>query len=301
MTNIVVFPANEGICTCIVEFKYGNSKWGVDMSWIIIIRDILDIAIVAYVIYRLMLLLKGTRAVELLKGLAVLFIASVLSYRLGFTTINWILKNITTMLFVALPIVFHPELRRALEKIGRGHFFGHSFYKYRSKNLEETINEITTAAFKMSERHWGALLVIERETGLTDYTENSISLDCIISSELLMGIFTPGSPLHDGATIISGDRVMAAGCLLPLTDNPNLSIQYGTRHRAAFGLAENSDALVIVVSEESGIVTLALDNRQRRYFDVKSLKDRLLTELRDKKEEKKFFKRIFNWGRKASD
>lgn len=263
------------------------------MTWVIFFRDILDILIVAYVVYRLMLLLRGTRAVELLKGLAVLFIASVLSYRLGFSTINWLLRNITTMLFVALPIVFHPELRRALEKLGRGYFFGQMIFKYQSKDLEETVNEVVKSAFILSQKRWGALLVIERETGLMDYVEEGINLDGIVSSELLVGIFTPKSPLHDGATIISGDRVLAAGCVLPLTDKPDLTGQYGTRHRAAIGMAENSDALVIVVSEESGNVTLVFGDKIRRYFDEISLKDRLLRELTNKHEDKNLLQRIF--------
>ncbi len=268
-------------------------KRGVVVAWLIFFRDILDILIVAYVVYRLMLLLRGTRAVELLKGLAVLFIASVLSYRLGFSTINWLLRNITTMLFVALPIVFHPELRRALEKLGRGYFFGQRIFKYQSKDLEETINEIIEAAFILSQRRWGALIVIERETGLLDYVEEGINLDGIISADLLVGIFTPNSPLHDGAVIISGDRVLAAGCVLPLTDKPDLAGQYGTRHRAAIGMAENSDALVIVVSEESGNVTLVFEDKIRRYFDGISIKDRLLRELTNGREDRNLLRRIF--------
>lgn len=263
-----------------------------------VLRDILDIAIVAYVLYRLMLLLKGTRAVELLKGLAVLFLASVISYKLGFNTIHWIMKNITTMILVALPLVFHPELRRALEKLGRGQFFGYSFFRYQSKDLEETIKEIVEATFILAQKNWGALLVMERETGLNDYLEESIPLDSLISTELLLSIFTPNGPLHDGAAIIRGDRVVAASCLLPLTEKAHLSSQYGTRHRAALGMAENSDALIIVVSEETGFVSMAFGQKLIRYLDKRSLQDRLFRELQDKGAEENVWHKIVRWGRK---
>ncbi len=245
------------------------------MTWALILRDVLDMAIVAFVIYRLMLLIRGTRAVEIIKGLAVLFIASLISDRLGFITINWILRNVMTMVFVALPIVFHPELRRALEQIGRGRFFS----QLQGRDLEEVVQDVVKAVFELSSRRWGALIVIERETGLNDYLEDGVSLDSTVSSELLTGIFSPDNPLHDGAVIIRKDRILAASCVLPLSEKARFSSKVGTRHRAAMGLAEDSDALVIVVSEESGVVNLVFNSHMRRYFDEGSLKERLLKEL----------------------
>ncbi|HOB19424.1 MAG TPA: diadenylate cyclase CdaA [Candidatus Atribacteria bacterium] len=245
----------------------------IQFPWVI--RHIIDIAIVAYVLYRLMLLIRETRAEQVLKGLAILLMATKLSEILQFYTIYWILKNTVTVGVIALLIVFQPELRRALEQIGRGQLFDKSLFINDDKDSSVIINEISKAVLNMAKANIGALIVIERKTGLNDYLETGVRLDAELSGPLLENIFVPNTPLHDGAVIIRGSRIAAAGCFLPLTENPNLSKQLGTRHRAALGISENSDAVAIVVSEETGIISMANNGKLTRYLDSKGLKDML--------------------------
>jgi len=235
--------------------------------------NIIDMLVVAALIYKLFLWIKGTRAVQLLKGLVVLLIATTISDWLGLYTINWILKNIRTMVIVAIPVVFQPELRRALERLGRGKFFARPIVFLGEEDTTRIINEITRAVLMMVKNKIGALIVIERETGISDYVETGVALDSVISGEFLINIFTPNSPLHDGAVIIRGDRVAAAGCFLPLTENPNLGKELGTRHRAALGITEISDAVALVVSEETGVISLAREGKLTRYLDEKTLRE----------------------------
>ncbi|MEW6622746.1 MAG: diadenylate cyclase CdaA [Bacillota bacterium] len=236
---------------------------------------ILDITVVSYVIYKVIMLIRGTRAVQLIKGLFVLVLAYFISDLLQLTTVNWFLQQIQLLIVVALPIVFQPELRRALEQLGRGKIFNHSFTYLGVEDRSKLINELVRAAQAMSKNKYGALIVIENETGLSDYIDTGIIMDSVVSAELLVNIFVPNTPLHDGAVIIRGDRIAAAGCFLPLTDSPYLSKQLGTRHRAALGITENSDCVVLVVSEETGIVSLANDGELIRYLDEKNLKETL--------------------------
>ncbi|HHY47835.1 MAG TPA: TIGR00159 family protein [Firmicutes bacterium] len=240
-----------------------------------VVTSVADILIVAYVIYRVLVLIRGTRAVSLIKGLAVLFVANLISQVLGLTTVYWLLQRTITMVFVALPIVFLPELRRALEQIGRGRLFSGGFDLFSPENPKEVIAEISRAAGILSREKVGALLVIERNTGLSDLIEAGIKLDAIVSGELLVNIFTPNTPMHDGAVVIRGGRVAAAGCYLPLTDNPSVSRRLGTRHRAALGISEQTDAVVVIVSEETGVISIASDGRLTRYLDEDSLRERL--------------------------
>jgi len=235
--------------------------------------NIFDMLVVAALIYKLFQWIKGTRAVQLLKGIVVLLIATTISDWLGLYTINWILNNIRTMVVVAIPVVFQPELRRALERIGRGKFFARPFTFLEEEDTDRVINEIIRAVVTMSKNKTGALIVLERETGINDYIETGVSLDSVISGEFMINIFIPNSPLHDGAVIIRGDRVAAAGCFLPLTENPNLGKELGTRHRAAIGITEISDAVAIVVSEETGIISLAREGRITRNYDEKTLRE----------------------------
>ncbi len=255
------------------------------MFWTAAIRDIIDILIVAYVFYRLILLIKGTRAVELLKGLVVLFITALVSDWLGFTTISWILRNVMTFLVVALPIVFQPELRRALEHLGRGRFFNPG-----AVDRERTSREIASASFTLSEKGWGGIIVIERETGLKDYIEEGTMLDSEISANLLVGLFSPQNPLHDGAVIISNGRIKAASCVLPLAETSKMKGPVGTRHRAGIGITEHSDALALVISEETGTVSLIDSGRMRRFFDQDSLKEKLEKEMKRVLDEKNIFR-----------
>lgn len=236
---------------------------------------LIDILVVALVIYYVIMLIRGTRAVQLLKGLAVLVIASSVSKLLGLQTIQWILDQVRLAIIVALPIVFQPELRRALEQLGRGKFFARPLSFLGEEDMSRLINELVRSVQLLNKNKDGALIVIERETGVNDFIETGIKLDAVVSAEFLVNIFVPRTPLHDGAAIIRGDRVVAAGCFLPLTDSPYLSKQLGTRHRAALGITEVSDAVAIIVSEETGTISVAEEGRLTRYLDEKNLREML--------------------------
>lgn len=250
-----------------------------------IVRVFIDITVVAFVLYRFIILIRGTRAVQLIKGLGVLFAASFLAEILKLSTIEWILGQIRIALVVALPIVFQPELRRALEQLGRGKFFARPLAFLGEEDMSRLISELVRATQILVKLNYGALIVIERETGINDYIETGVSLDSVVSAELLINIFVPNTPLHDGAALIRGDRVAAAGCFLPLSDSPYLNKQLGTRHRAALGISENSDAVALVVSEETGTVSLAEDGKLIRFLDEKRLREMLEELLLIKPEE----------------
>ncbi|MHB1421005.1 MAG: diadenylate cyclase CdaA [Bacillota bacterium] len=248
------------------------------MTAIQYILTVIDVGIVAFVIYKFIMLIKGTRAVQLIKGLVVLVVASFLSDKLGLTTVNWILDRTQLMILVALPVVFQPELRRALEQLGRGKFFARPITFLGPEDMSRLIREIVRATQVFVKNRHGALIVIERETGLNDYIETGIPVDGAVSAEFLVNIFTPKTPLHDGAVIVRGNRAAAAGCFLPLTDSPYLSKQLGTRHRAALGISEISDAVALIISEENGAVSVAEGGKLTRYLDEKNL-EQLLDEL----------------------
>ena len=245
----------------------------IQFPWVI--RHIIDIAIVSFVLYRLLLLIKETRAEQVLKVLTILLFAKKLSEILQLYTIFWILKNTVTVGVIAILIVFQPELRRALEHIGRGKFFDRSIFIRDDKEPSLVIDEIVKAAQNMAEKKIGALIVVERNTGINDVIETGVSIDAELTGALLENIFMPNAPLHDGAVIVRKDRIAAAGCFLPLTENPNISKQLGTRHRAALGISESSDALAIIVSEENGIISTANNGKLTRYLDGKGLEDML--------------------------
>jgi diadenylate cyclase len=246
-------------------FKYFNI--------IDILLIILDIAVVAFLIYKLIMIIRGTRAVQLIKGLVVLIAVYFISDVLKLTTLNWLLKQVQLMIVVALPVVFQPELRRALEQLGRGKIFARPISFLGVEDMSRLINEYLRTVQVLSKNKYGALIIIEQETGLNDYIDTGIKLDGVVSTELLVNIFVPNTPLHDGAVIIRGDRVAAAGCFLPLTDSPYLSKQLGTRHRAALGITEISDAVAIIVSEETGTISVAHDGELTRYLDEDNLKE----------------------------
>ncbi|MFZ5631702.1 MAG: diadenylate cyclase CdaA [Bacillota bacterium] len=247
------------------------------------LTSIIDIAIVAFVLYRLMLLIRGTRAVQLLKGLAVLVMATAVSSLLQLYTLQWLLKQAMTALVVALPIVFQPELRRALEKIGGGRYFIRQFTNMGEAERDLLVGEIVRAAGIMSRQKIGALIVIERITGLEEYIDTGVKVGGHVSAELLVNIFIPRTPLHDGAVIIRGDRIMAAASVLPLTrGNPGKGL--GTRHRAGIGITEESDALSVIVSEETGAISLAVEGVLARRLDEKTLADRLSGALQPRRQ-----------------
>lgn len=246
------------------------------------IWDVVDILVVAFFFYRIYALIKNTRATALLKGLLFLGFLSLLSGSLQLHVVNWILEKLMTVLIVALPVVFQPELRRALEQIGRGKLYISS-QVMNETDWESVIDDVVEASEIMAEKRIGALIVFECSVGLDDYIDSGIRVDGLVSKELLGNIFIVNTPLHDGAVIIREGRVMAAGCLLPLTRDRSLSSEMGTRHRAAIGLSEQADCVVVVVSEETGIISYAYGGHIYRHMDSESLRNRLRTFLLQKK------------------
>lgn len=239
-----------------------------------VLRHVLDIAIVAFVLYRLILLIQRTQAEQVLKGLTFLLFITWLSGVLTLNTVYWILKNTATVGVIALLVVFQPELRRALEQIGRGKIFEKAtIFTQEERDTTLVIDEIIGAVESMAKDKVGALIVIERKTGLNDVVETGVGIDAQISQQLLENIFVINTPLHDGAVVLRGDRIIAAGCFLPLTNNLGVDKQLGTRHRAALGISENSDAIALVISEETGIVSMADDGKLTRYLEPKILVD----------------------------
>lgn len=246
------------------------------------IWDVVDILVVAFFFYRIYALIKNTRATALLKGLLFLGFLSLLSGSLQLHVVNWILEKLMTVLIVALPVVFQPELRRALEQIGRGKLYISSQVMSET-DWESVIDDVVEASEVMAEKRIGALIVFECSVGLDDYIDSGIRVDGLVSKELLGNIFIVNTPLHDGAVIIREGRIMAAGCLLPLTRDRSLSSEMGTRHRAAIGLSEQADCVVVVVSEETGIISYAYGGHIYRHMDSESLRNRLRTFLLQKK------------------
>ncbi len=245
---------------------------GTPAGWILML---IDISIVSFILYKGILLIEGTRAVQLVKGLFVIVLFSFYSNFLGLRTINWLLGRLELVIAVALPVVFQPELRRALEQLGKGKMFARSVSVLGAEDMAHLINQVTHAVMELSEEKTGALIVVEREVGINDYIDTGVKLDAMVSSELLVNLFVENTPLHDGAVIIRGDRVIAAGCFLPLSDNPYLSSKLGTRHRASLGISEVSDAVTVVVSEETGTISLSQGGKLTRYLDEQSLKKQL--------------------------
>ncbi|NTW05606.1 MAG: TIGR00159 family protein [Peptococcaceae bacterium] len=251
------------------------------------LTSVIDILIVAFVMYRLMLLIKGTRAVQLLKGLAVLVIAYAVSSLLNLYTLKWLLKQATTALVVALPIVFQPELRRALEKLGGGRLFSSTPWNGEYVSRDHLVAATVQAVDSMSRDRVGALIVFERSTGLEEFIDTGVKIGSIISAELLMNIFVPRTPLHDGAVIIREDRIMSAASVLPLTQRQNLSKAIGTRHRAGIGITEDSDAVALIVSEETGAISLVEEGMLIKIADIEMLSQKLTSLLDCRKQSKK--------------
>jgi diadenylate cyclase len=234
--------------------------------------DIVDILIVAFIFYKLMTLIRETRAEQLVKGLVILLVALKLSEWMKMYVLHFILVNTMTIGVVALIIVFQPELRRALEYIGRTKFLTKSIVDLMDEELNSTIDEIVKAVTVLSKARTGALIVMERDTGLGEIIETGTRLEALISSVLLLNIFEHNAPLHDGAIVIRKNKISAAGCFLPLTGDNSLNKDLGTRHRAAIGIAEQSDALTIVVSEETGAISVAQNGKLQRFLDTNTLK-----------------------------
>ncbi|MFO7813227.1 MAG: diadenylate cyclase CdaA [Pelovirga sp.] len=247
--------------------------------------DVLDICIVAFIIYRIILLIKGTRAVQMLLGLAVV-LTVYMGSRIGeLHTLNWFLSNFLSSIILVIVVIFQNDIRRALMHVGRNPFLGGATYHEESQLIEELVK----ACVALANRKIGALIVVERETGIKDILEAGTVLDAKISSDLIRAIFMPTSPIHDGALVVQQGRVSLAGCFLPLTQGSNLSTELGTRHRAAIGLTELADAIAIVVSEETGKISVAVNGGMTRNLDATSLKKVLgrLLEPRKSKSKKK--------------
>lgn len=240
------------------------------------IWDIIDILVVAVVFYKLYMLMKETRAEQLLKGIGAIFVVALLSQWFKLYTINWILQNAMQIGLITLVIVFQPELRRMLEYIGRSNILKKSLIDVRGEEMQRLADEIVNATASLSRQKIGALIVFERHTGLSEVVETGTKLNAEISSELLINIFIPNTPLHDGAVVIKGDIIRAAACFLPLTDNQTISKELGTRHRAGIGISEKSDCLVLIVSEETGGISIAENGKITRYVDVDTLREILL-------------------------
>lgn len=238
--------------------------------------DVLDIVIVAYLVYKILGFIQETRAQQLVRGLVVLGIVFFLSDFLKLYLLNWLLRNFVTMGFFDLIVLFQPELRRGLEQLGRRNIVSGQFRSLDKENAIEVVKEIVAAVDDFSATRTGALIVFERETMLNDIIETGTIVDARISVRLLGNLFYEGSPLHDGAVIIRGDRIHAASCVLPLTEKKNIGRNLGTRHRAGLGVSEVSDALVIVVSEETGVISVAENGNFRRFMDLKSVEKILL-------------------------
>lgn len=240
--------------------------------------DILDILIVTILVYQLLLLIRGTRAVQVVTGVGILILAYVISGRVGLYTLQYILQYLGVVIPIALLVIFQPELRRMLEQLGRGGMLvsGLAPYGVGREEVIRLVNDVSRASRILGLRKIGALIVLERRTGLAELIETGIKVDAVVTVQLLISLFFPNSPLHDGAAVIRGNRVLAAGCLLPLSENPAMSKALGTRHRAGLGLAEQTDAVAIIVSEETGTVTLAREGELIRGLSEEGLKAALL-------------------------
>lgn len=257
--------------------------------------DIIDIVLVAIIIYQLLKMLKETRAIQLVKGIAILFVLMQVSAWMNFTTINYILRNVMQVGLFSVVVIFQPELRSLLERVGRSKVGKLIDFTSQREDIELELmtEELVRATVNMSQTKTGALIVLERETKLGDIIKSGTVINAEVSSSLLENIFVPKTPLHDGAVIIREDRIYTAGCLLPLTSNINLSRELGTRHRAAIGMSEASDAMVIVVSEETGKISVAINGSLTRNLNAQTLKNAIMRALKSEENEKSSKKKLF--------
>lgn len=241
------------------------------------VTDVIDILVIAVIVYYLILLVRETRAEQLIKGFIAILIFAQISDGLKLYTVNWLLSNILTAGFLLTIVVFQPEIRRAFERLGRSQGWLSNLVNSGGDHVQSAgrVEEIVRAATSLSRQKIGALIVLEGGTGLKEIAESGTEVDALVTAELLINIFIPNTPLHDGAVVIRGDRVLAAGAFLPLTQNRNLDKELGTRHRAALGISERSDALVVVVSEETGTISLCSNGQISRHMDEATLRENL--------------------------
>lgn len=262
-------------------------------------KDIVDVALVAIMFYYVIKIIKGTRAEQLFKGILVILILTKISDLLRLYTIKWIFSNIMNFGFIAILIVFQPELRRGLEFLGRTSSIRNALSN-RESDTPSQVTEIVDAVASLSRQKIGALIIFERKTGLDDIADTGTRLDSYISSSLLINIFIPNTPLHDGAVIVKGDRIKAAACFLPLSDSNNISKELGTRHRAGIGVTERSDSLALIVSEENGSISIAENGEISRYLDIETLEN-ILTSLYSNSMEDTLFTKFFNRTKEEGD
>ena len=237
-------------------------------------QDLVDIILMSIIFYRLLLIIKGTRAAQMLIGLGVLLFASLLSRYLELYTIDWLIQSFWAQIVIAIIILFQPEIRRALAQMGETQFL----HTLTSAEELKSLEEIVRATIALSNRKIGALIAIERDTSLKDFVEMGTILDAKVSKEVILSIFHPTSPIHDGAVVIKGNRIIAAGCFLPITTSPEISRSLGTRHRAGIGLSEETDAVIIIVSEETGTISMGINGKLETRLDMGMLRD-VLTDL----------------------
>lgn len=245
------------------------------------VTDILEIALISFFIYQFMVWIKFTRAYTLLKGILIVLLFILFAYVLKMNTILWIIKNLSTILLTSVVVIFQPELRKMLEQLGQKKFMASIYPLDAGKEVQErftdkTINELVKACFDMGEVRTGALIVIEQNIRLSEYERTGINVDAVLTSQLLINIFEHNTPLHDGAVLVRGNRIVAATCYLPLSDNMELSKQLGTRHRAGVGISEVSDSLTIIVSEETGQVSMAQNGQLSRGLTSAELRSALI-------------------------
>ncbi|MBU9720174.1 MULTISPECIES: diadenylate cyclase CdaA [Bacillaceae] len=270
-----------------------------DISLLRILTIVIDIALVTFVIYKLIMVVRGTRAVQLLKGITVILAVWFLSSTFQLYTLQWMMEQAVTYGLLAIIIIFQPELRRALEQLGRGRFFSKSSVA-EEEEIKNTIDHIVKASAYMGKRRIGALISLERETGMTDYVETGIPMNAKLTSELLINVFIPNTPLHDGAVIIKSNEIIAAGCYLPLSENPFISKELGTRHRAALGVSEVTDAVTLIISEETGAISATKNGELHRNLDEDALKTLLEKELMKQDTTSSSSRSRWQWGGKKN-
>lgn len=284
----------------ISEYIFGGSPMSIgNFDLLDLLINTIDILLVTYLIYKLIMVIKGTKAVQLLKGIFVILIVTLISEKLEFRTLNWAMQQVLSWGVVAFVIIFQPELRRALDQLGRGRFFSRTGNQ-EDEEQERIVEAIVKATDYMAKRRIGALISIERETGLVDYIETGIPLNANISSELLINIFIPNTPLHDGAVILQKNSVAAAACYLPLSESPFISKELGTRHRAALGISEVTDSLTVIVSEETGAISLTRNGELHRDLKLDKFKEMLSIELLSDMKTKQASSGRWNWRGKSN-
>ncbi len=276
----------DQIITYLKEYGSNLSFQGINFRW----QDIVEILIISFLVYHIMLWMKSTKGWFLMKGIGIILIFILLAIVFNMNTILWIVENVLSLAVIAVVVVLQPELRRALEELGRKNLISSLvfFEKTTTERFsDKTLNDLVKASFEMGKVKTGALMVIEQNVSLTEYERTGIEVDGVLTSQLLINIFEHNTPLHDGAVIIRGNRVVSATCYLPLSDNMQISKELGTRHRAGMGISEVTDSLTIIVSEETGHVSVAYEGNLYRNLDANGLREKLQMIQNKEPEEKK--------------